>query len=74
MSRASEEFLSEIHEALAQLFLKKLRSGELTASELSVIRQFLKDNGITADPTVNPHLRSIVDELPDYIGEDSFKL
>jgi len=70
--RASEDILSTLHSALAEVFLHKLRTGEASAADLSVIRQFLRDNGITADPTANEALKNIVDELPAFIGEDTF--
>jgi hypothetical protein len=38
--------LEEIHDALTETLLKKIRNGEATAADLSVARQFLKDNGI----------------------------
>ena len=47
MSTATEHELSELHGQLARIMQKRLASGEATASELSVIRQFLKDNGIS---------------------------
>lgn len=70
--RASEDILSMLHSTLAEVFLHKLRTGEASAADLSVIRQFLRDNGITADPTANEALKNIVDELPAFIGEDTF--
>lgn len=65
MSKASEEALASLHGALAEAFKKKLESGDYTASDLSVIRQFLKDNGINADGERDPGIQSIADELPD---------
>lgn len=38
--------LSSLHEELARDLLTRLRSGEASASELNVVRQFLKDNHI----------------------------
>lgn len=50
---ASKSALSELHEMLAQVFLDDLRQSQaekipLPAANLGVIRQFLKDNDITA--------------------------
>lgn len=70
--KASEDALGDLHGALAEVFLHKLRSGEVTAADLSVIRQFLKDNGITADPNTSEPLKNIVDEIPDFVGENTF--
>ena len=40
------KILESLHGALAQDLLEKVQSGEATAADLSVARQFLKDNGI----------------------------
>lgn len=41
-----EDLLSSLHVELAEKLLAKLRSGDIAPSELNVIRQFLKDNGV----------------------------
>jgi len=38
--------LEELHNETAQVLLDRIKSGEATAADLSVARQFLKDNGI----------------------------
>ena len=40
------DLVGELHTELAQALLRKIRSGEYTAADLGVARQFLKDNGI----------------------------
>lgn len=65
MSRATEDLLASLHGALAEEMQRKLASGEVTASDLNVIRQFLKDNGINSDGETDPKLKSLSDELPD---------
>ena len=42
--------MNELHGALAQELLDRVKSGEATASDLSVVRQFLKDNGVDSIP------------------------
>ena len=59
-----EKDLEQLHSELTQKLLEKIRSPEVTASELNVCRQFLKDNGIESLPVDNSPLRSLVDELP----------
>ncbi len=59
-----EKDLEQLHSELTQKLLEKIRSSEVTASELNVCRQFLKDNGIESLPVDNSPLRSLVDELP----------
>lgn len=46
--KASTPELNELHKLLAQKLAEKIRSGDYTAADLSVARQFLKDNGIEA--------------------------
>lgn len=45
-----KKVLDTLHSALADELLARVRSGEATASDLSVVRQFLKDNGIDSVP------------------------
>ena len=54
-----EKDLEQLHSELTQI-----RSSEVTASELNVARQFLKDNGIESLPIDTSPLKSLVDELP----------
>jgi hypothetical protein len=67
--KASEDLLANLHGALAQQFIKKLQSGECTASDLNVIRQFLKDNGIEAGDVKSGPLRVLTDSLPFAVNE-----
>ena len=46
--KATEKELSELHGQLARVMKKMLDSGNYKSSDLNVIRQFLKDNGIEA--------------------------
>ena len=40
------ETLESLHTEVAMTLLDRIKSGEATAADLSVARQFLKDNGI----------------------------
>ena len=42
----NEAALKAIHEALCTDLLNKIKSGEASSADLSVARQFLRDNGI----------------------------
>lgn len=42
-----EKILSELHEAVAEELLDRVRSGEATASEIGCALKLLKDNNIT---------------------------
>lgn len=46
--KATTAELNELHKLIAQKLADKIRSGEYTAADLNVARQFLKDNGIEA--------------------------
>ena len=57
--------LELLHENLAVELLNKVKSGEATASEMNVARQFLKDNGIECIPTENNKMDDLMKNLPD---------
>ncbi len=65
--KATEDFLANLHGELATAMKRKLQSGDFTASDLNVIRQFLKDNGINADGSKDETLRGLADDLPEDI-------
>ena len=66
-----------MHELLAKNFLDMLNNGveyvdkegeikirKCNAAELNAIRQFLKDNNISADPEFNSTLKELSEDLP----------
>jgi hypothetical protein len=59
-----EKDLEQLHSELTQKLLEKIRDPEVTASELNVARQFLKDNGVESIAVDNSPLKSLVDSLP----------
>ena len=64
MAKKDQEVLSEMHLALTEDLLNRIKSGEAKASELNVAPQFLKDNDITAIPTDDSAIKQLVEELP----------
>lgn len=58
------DLLRQMHEKLAGEMLAKLDSGEVTAAELNVIRQFLKDNEITQLPVQGTKVFQLAKGLP----------
>jgi hypothetical protein len=62
--RASETELGKLHDALAKKLAEKIRDGTVTAAELSVARQFLKDNNISSIPEPGSSLGELKDSLP----------
>ena len=61
MAKKDQEILSEMHLALTEDLLNRIKSGEAKASELNVARQFLKDNDITAIPTDDSAIKQLVE-------------
>lgn len=61
---APRELMEALHGAVAQTLIEKIRSGEVTAADLAVARQFLKDNGIDAIPSESNGLGKLAKELP----------
>lgn len=72
---ASQEALQLLHAELARKLADKIKSGEFTAADLNVARQFLKDNHIEADPKPGSPLDDLRNDLPfadaDAIAEGS---
>ena len=62
--RADVEILEALHKELTDALLRKVRSGEATAADLAVARQFLKDNNIDAIPNEGNGLGKLASELP----------
>ncbi len=62
--KSSQDILEALHDSLATELSQRIISGEATAADLSVARQFLKDNGIDAFATSESPLKQLVDSLP----------
>lgn len=59
------EQLADLHAGLALHLKEKLKDGTISSSELSVLRQFLKDNQISAQPVEGTPFGDLVSSLPD---------
>ena len=57
--------LSDLHADLAHHLKSRLDDGSISTSELNILRQFLKDNGISAQPVVGTGFGDLVASLPD---------
>jgi len=66
-----DKVLKKLHGSLADQLLAKVKSGEATASEHNVARQFLKDNGIEAIAKPTNGLGELADILP--FNEEKYK-
>ena len=58
------EKLQQLHKELAEKLLEKVRDPQSKSSDLNVVRQFLKDNGIESLAVDNSPLEKIMNELP----------
>lgn len=58
--------LEDIHTGMAKLILARIKDGTATASDLSVARQFLRDNAMQAKPVKDSPLGNLVDAIPTF--------
>lgn len=65
MAKDINQQLSDLHSGLALHLKDKLDEGVITSAELSVLRQFLKDNAISAQPVEGTPFGDLVSALPD---------
>ena len=68
--KASTEALEDLHGAIARSLIAKIEDGTATAADLSVARQFLRDNGIDAIPREASPLHELAKSLPFPSAED----
>ena len=61
----STDVLADVHELLAEWCLEKLQAGEVSAADLNIIRQFLKDNQISAQQVEETSFGELAKALPD---------
>ncbi len=61
----STDVLADVHELLAQWCLEKLKEGNVNAADLNIIRQFLKDNQISAQPVEETSFGELTKALPE---------
>jgi len=67
---ADKKLIDDLHAEVTQQLLLRVRSGEATASELSVAVKFLKDNGASLDVIMSDNpMASLLNELPFDIGD-----
>ena len=59
------DLLDKLHEVVTQELLIRVRSGDATASELSVAVKFLKDNGASLDVIMaESPMANLLNDLP----------
>ena len=59
------EQLADLHMGLALLLQQKMQDGTITTGELNILRQFLKDNQISAQPVEGTPFGDLVASVPD---------
>lgn len=59
-----KKLLDNLHTELATKLLETVRNPESKASDLNVVRQFLKDNEVTSIPIDDSLMRQILEDLP----------
>ena len=59
-----KDVLAQLHTKVAKELLEKIESGAATAADLSVARQFLKDNGIDSLALAGAPIQNLADVLP----------
>lgn len=64
MSKATIEELNDLHSLVAKSLAEKIRTGEFTAADLNVARQFLKDNGVEQAALPGTPLANLAASVP----------
>jgi hypothetical protein len=66
----TRELLGELLVHSVRKLLERIKTGEATAADLNVARQFLKDNSIDALPTKSNGLKELHSSLPFQTSEE----
>jgi len=53
----------QLHAALTDQLLARVRDGSATAADLNVARQWLNDNHVAANPNRNPGLKALGESI-----------
>lgn len=64
MKKDLQDTLDTLHTELAKQLLARVKSGQATAADLSVARQFLKDNHIDGTPEEGSPLGELARKVP----------
>jgi hypothetical protein len=59
-----DKLLEELHGETAKLLLERIKNGDASAADLSVARQFLKDNGIDSVAFSDSPISNLAAVLP----------
>lgn len=61
---STKKALNDLFKDFTKALADRLESGEVTAADLGVIRQFLKDNNVTLQPGDNTDMERLSRSLP----------
>lgn len=70
MARATDDLLADLHGAIADELLRKVKSGEATAQELQAAIKFLKDNNISSVVEPGNNIDKLSKALPTFDDEE----
>lgn len=71
--RATEETMGELHETLAQMYLRVLQEGDpdkCTPAFMTSAAKFLKDNGIEIVPNTGSTVDQVADLIPVFEDDE----
>ena len=71
--RDINDTLADLHEGLAEHLKYKLDDVTISVSELNVLRQFLKDNQVSAQPVEGTPFGDLAAQLPEIENVVQFK-
>lgn len=69
-TRALDETLGQMHEALAVLLLNKIKEGTASAQEMAAAIKFLKDNNITSAIEKGSPLANLREQFPVFNDDE----
>lgn len=66
MTKATADVLAALHTEVAEELRNRIKDGSATAADISNAIRFLANNGIEAEPEVNPGLQSLARQFPTF--------
>ncbi len=68
------EQLLELQNLMPTALIERIRSGEASASDLSVARQLLKDNGVIANAAEGTPMRELAKDILPFPSDEDHEL
>ena len=70
---STEDKLASLHDMLTNKLIELVQKDEITAAELNVVRQFLKDNNVDALPVGDSPLSELISSMPESLRKSFSK-